>query len=313
MHNMKTNILLTSITCVALVGCSGNSNQPGSGNPNPIDEQKTALASEIDFNEVTGEINKLGIFRVHVQQLSDLSVIATYPLARFSQLDAPLPKRAMDLIATDAGAKKSLGCTLHSGWLDWDVYNPNDIYPERTQAKKELKTLLGEYPASNISGGTELTLSSSDGTIIPMDIKMGRVGLYGPNLPDNWNGWPRSGSVIDIPGETFPAVTSVEISTVEPIMDLQSDGVNGYVPAGSKVTWSVPQNPDPSLITFVAMGDGYLVCHTPDTGTFTWPDEINEMSYVEGIVVERTAFSYLQIDDALLIFNAYVDTFMPLL
>ncbi len=316
---MKTNNMFTFLACIVLTACSGSSGDSATSIDNPTANGAQGLPTNgvNEFSDITGDINMLGVVRISVQQPGGPSFgvedIFTYPSAKFTQLDTPLTTHALNLIATVEGENKTEGCNYYDDDLDWEVFNPNDFYPERTQAKNELEQIFDTYPKSNINAGAGLTLRTSDGTTIPMSpqrtSREPEIGSYREDLPDNWFGWPRTGTVIDIPGDTFPAVNSAVISTVEPIMNLSLTSIDGYVPPGSTASWTASQDSQSSIITFVAMGDGALVCHVPDTGSFTWPDELGKMSYADDFIVERTTFSYEQVDDALLIFSASVHTF----
>jgi len=312
---MKAKLRCVLLASVVSVSCGSGGetteqNRPDAGAATSILDSLVNSIEDAEFSDLVGEINMLGVVGLTVTQppgpVFGTSDIFTSPVATFRQLDTPLSKHAMGLLATAAGENKTIGCTYLEQRWDWKTNDAGELYPELTQAKTALEQLIGDYENSNISAGDKLTISSSDGSIVPMIPLSPSVGgnYYGADLKDNWPGWPSTGTVITIPGDIFPATNAAPVSTVEPIFNLTLSAVEDNSLTGSSVTWTADESGQNSIITLVAMGNGELVCHTPDNGQFTWPAEIDKLGVVDDMIAVRTAFSYQQIDNALLVFKA---------
>lgn len=180
----------------------------------------------------------------------------------------------------------------------------------------------------NVLAGNALSISTPSGSwpdLVPDNGSTSNDGLtYRFNTDTSNLGSLAQGSVVNIPGDEFPAFSNIPIPFVPLVTDFSvSNTEDGFFNSGSKITWAVPENPaTQSYIAFSIfhydrdpthgqpIGDAvYIHCTTPDTGEFSLPDNMqqfvtdNKVSS-SGIIVSRTGLiSQVKGDSAVIIYN----------
>jgi len=285
--NKKNSVVV--LTALLLTACGGSSSKsaPDLG------------AAQGEF-ELNGDITMLGFVQSNPRRYEDQNgggyVSRTDLSAQFFQYQFPVPHDSIQLLAQIYGGVRTPGC------LYLENARFGTPHPEQTNASDEYDAVVDQIAELAVDAGNELTITPPIGEQFALKQNFeiaGQTYIYegGQNYPE----WLQENAVIDLPGGVFPSFNGVAMNVMPPIDDLESSLPNGEITAGSTMTWSAPANPNNSTVTIVAHGDGVLFCTVPDIGSFTWPEELNQMSFVDDIAAERSSINVVQSGNALVI------------
>lgn len=304
-------------TPLILAACSGGGGSGDGGTP--------AVGAATDqSSELIGlQIRQLGlVYALTDTPIDDsLNEHLSSAHARFETFQSPLA--ANDLSLLEATLNPPQGCTVEDATYDQDVEADNDLFFVEQTAGDD-SSAIGRGEA--ISAGEALTVMTPVGSwpdLLPSTYFSSGLAYSLDNFQPtdieeydegyNVSDLIQAGSTLDIPGDVFPAFSSIPVGGLTPLRGLSiGPTVNGELQTTSTVRWTPGDNPD-QQVTVAFNSDApfvddykHVVCITRDTGSFAMPSEVqslmNDFVFLfDDISVARESSHYHVSGDALLL------------
>lgn len=179
-------------------------------------------------------------------------------------------------------------------------------------------TLIPDLEGTSISAGEVLTVTSPAGTFVELiRVQFGSEFDYeladGSTLP----GPVPAGTVVNIPGDVFPAFNNIAVPTAENITNFAPNSVP--ISPSAEFTWTQPSNNAQSSIILVLTNDfsfannefTTVTCTLIDDGSFTLPTDIQTQLdpdfQATNLAVLRTSVNTVTQDNAAVIVGVFGD------
>ena len=228
--------------------------------------------SPTPITEDTVELSDYGVIRVD----HDTNTQQTRLDAVFCELASPTRAESIDeefLPETDSCVVSNSGPSINS-----------DATPLLCSAA---------LPAQSISAGENLTFSSSAGTFadLAQEISIDNITYTTTSpLPR-----PPAGLTLDIPGDTFPSFSSVEIPDLQDL-EIRTPESGEPLRSDTRLRWNAASDgSDSRLLLSASDADVTVTCSLADDGSFSFSDatqaELGDLFAASSLTVRRQNFT----------------------